>query len=135
MALNADRVILHCDCNSFFASVETVAHPEYKSVPMAVCGSREERHGVVLAKNEAAKKCGVATGEAIWQAKRKCPSLAVVPPHYDLYDQYSREVSRIYGDYTDLVEPFGIDEAWLDVTASSHLFGTGKPSPTKSGAG
>lgn len=121
-----DRVILHCDCNSFFASVETVAHPEYKNVPMAVCGSKEERHGVVLAKNELAKKCGIATGEVIWQAKKKCPALVVAPPHPELYGEYSREVNRIYGDYTDMIEPFGIDESWLDVTASSGLFGTGK---------
>ena len=73
-----EKIIIHCDCNSFFASVETVKHPEYKNVPMAVCGSREERHGVVLAKNELAKKCGVATGEVIWQAK-KCPSLSSFP--------------------------------------------------------
>lgn len=121
-----DRIIIHCDCNSFFASVETVAHPEYKNVPMAVCGSKEERHGVVLAKNELAKKSGVATGEVIWQAKQKCPALVVVPPHHQLYEEYSREVNRIYGDYTDMIEPFGIDESWLDVTGSTNLFGSGK---------
>ena len=121
-----EKIIIHCDCNSFFASVETVKHPEYKNVPMAVCGSREERHGVVLAKNELAKKCGVATGEVIWQAKKKCPSLVVVPPHHELYEEYSRQVNSIYGDYTDMIEPFGIDESWLDVTGSTNLFGSGK---------
>ena len=121
-----DRVILHCDCNCFFASVEMVAHPEFRSVPMAVCGSQADRHGIVLAKNELAKKAGVSTGEAIWQAKQKCPTLVISPPHYALYEQYSREINRIYYDYTDLIEPFGIDESWLDVTGSTHIFGSGR---------
>ena len=123
---DTDRVILHCDCNCFFASVEMVAHPEYRDVPMAVCGSAADRHGIVLAKNELAKKAGVSTGEVIWQAKQKCPTLVIAPPHYELYEQYSREVNRIYYDYTDLIEPFGIDESWLDVTGSTRLFGGGK---------
>ncbi|MBO4501375.1 MAG: DNA polymerase IV [Clostridia bacterium] len=121
-----DRVILHCDCNCFFASVEMAAHPEYRGVPMAVCGSQFDRHGIVLAKNDLAKKAGVSTGEAIWQAKLKCPSLVIAPPHYALYEEYSRCVNRIYYDYTDLIEPFGIDESWLDVTGSTRLFGSGK---------
>ncbi len=121
-----DRTILHCDCNSFFASVETVAHPEYDKVPMAVCGSKEERHGIVLAKNELAKKCGIKTGEVIWQAKKKCPELLTVNPNYSLYSEYSKAVNKIYYEYTDMVEPFGIDESWLDVTASRRLFGDGK---------
>lgn len=121
-----DRVILHCDCNCFYASVEMVAHPEYRNVPMAVCGSKEARHGIVLTKNDFAKKCGVETGEVIWQAKKKCPTLVTVEPHFSLYEQYSREANRIYADYTDMIEPFGIDESWLDVTGSSNLFGDGK---------
>ncbi|MFA6731051.1 MAG: DNA polymerase IV [Eubacteriales bacterium] len=121
-----DKVILHCDCNSFFASVETVAHPEYKTLPMAVCGSKEERHGVVLAKNDLAKKSGVITGEPICKAQKKCPGLVIAPPHPRLYDEYSKEVNKIYFDYTDMVEPFGIDESWLDVTGSTNLFGSGK---------
>ena len=120
------RVILHCDCNCFFASVEMVAHPEYRNVPMAVCGSKAERHGIVLAKNELAKKAGVSTGEVIWQAKRKCPSLVIAEPHYNLYEEYSAEVNRIFAEYTDMIEPFGIDESWLDVTGSAYLFGSGK---------
>ncbi len=121
-----DRLILHCDCNCFFASVEMVAHPEYRSVPMAVCGSRADRHGIVLAKNELAKKAGITTGEVIWQAKKKCPSLVIAEPHYDLYEEYSAEANRIFSEYTDMIEPFGIDESWLDVTGSTRLFGSGK---------
>ena len=121
----SDRVILHCDCNSFFASVETVLHPEYRDVPMAVCGSQEDRHGIVLAKNELAKKYGVKTAETVVSAKRKCPSLVIAPPHHKEYVKYSRLVNEIYARYTDLIEPFGIDESWLDVTASRKLFGTG----------
>ena len=121
-----DRVILHCDCNSFFASVETAMHPEYAGVPMAVCGSTENRHGIVLAKNELAKKYGVKTAETVYAAKKKCPGLLTVPPHHDKYLEYSRRVNEVYARYTDLIEPFGIDESWLDVTASQKLFGTGE---------
>lgn len=120
-----DRTVLHCDANSFFASVETVFHPEYGKVPMAVCGSSEDRHGIVLAKNELAKACGVKTGEVIWQAKQKCPQLLTAEPHYDLYKKFSKEMGRIFYDYTDMIEPFGIDESWLDVTASRRYFGDG----------
>jgi len=119
-----DRVILHCDCNSFFASVETVLDPSLGSGPMAVCGDPESRHGIILAKNEAAKRFGVQTAETIWQAQRKCPQLRLARPHYDAYRDYSRRVNAIYERYTDLVEPFGIDESWLDITGSMHLFGT-----------
>lgn len=121
-----DRTVLHCDCNSFFASVETVFNPAYANVPMAVCGSSEERHGIVLAKNELAKRAGVQTGEVIWQAKKKCPCLVVASPHYKEYEQFSRRIGEIFYEYTDTVEPFGIDESWLDVTASRNLFGNGK---------
>ena len=121
-----DRVILHCDCNSFFASVETAMHPEYAGVPMAVCGSTENRHGIVLAKNELAKKYGVKTAETVYAAKKKCPGLLTVPPHHDKYLEYSRRVNEVYAKYTDLIEPFGIDESWLDVTASQKLFGSGE---------
>ena len=120
------RVILHCDCNSFFASVETVFHPEYKNVPMAVCGSTEYRHGIVLAKNELAKKYGIKTAETVYSAKKKCPSLVIAKPHYDKYSEFSARVNEIYSKYTDMVEPFGIDESWLDVTASQKLFGSGE---------
>ena len=121
-----ERTILHCDCNSFFASVECTLYPELKNVPMAVGGSEDARHGIILAKNEHAKKFGVKTAETIWQAKRKCPELVIVPPHHDLYEEYSKKVNAIYKEYTDLVEPFGIDESWLDVTKSHALFGDGK---------
>ncbi len=121
-----ERIILHCDCNSFYASVESALNPELKNVPMAVGGSEDARHGIILAKNELAKKYGVKTAETIWQAKRKCPELIIVPPHHKLYEEYSKRVNAIYKEYTDLVEPFGIDESWLDVTKSQALFGDGK---------
>lgn len=120
-----DRTILHCDCNGFFASVECILHPEYKNVPMAVCGSPENRHGIILAKNEQAKKYGIQTAETIWQAKRKCPGLVLAPPHHEEYEKYSVQINEVYQRYTDLVEPFGIDESWLDVTGSQTLFGSG----------
>lgn len=121
----SDRVILHCDCNAFYASVECLLHPAYRDVPMAVCGDPENRHGIVYAKNERAKRFGVQTAETIWQARRKCPNLVVAPPHRDQYAVYSKRVNAIYQRYTDQVEPFGIDESWLDVTGSQKLFGTG----------
>ena len=119
------RVILHCDCNSFFASVETALNPAYKNVPMAVCGSQEARHGIVLAKNELAKKYNIKTAETVFSAKKKCPELVIAEPHYDKYSEYSKLVNDIYRRYTDMIEPFGIDESWLDVTASRKFFGTG----------
>ena len=122
----ADRVILHCDCNSFFASVETALNPAFAGVPMAVCGSEEDRHGIVLAKNELAKKYGIKTAETVYSARKKCPSLVVAPPHYQAYSDFSKRVNAIYARYTDMIEPFGIDESWLDVTASRKLFGSGE---------
>ncbi len=121
-----DRVILHCDCNSFFASVESALNPELSDVPMAVGGSVEARHGIILAKNELAKEYNVQTAETIYSAKRKCPDLVIVPPHHDLYEKYSDMVNAIYYEYTDQVEKFGIDESWLDVTGSQKLFGSGE---------
>ncbi len=121
-----DRVILHCDCNGFFASVECALNPNLKNVPMAVGGSVEARHGIILAKNELAKKYNIQTAETIFSAKKKCPDLVIVPPHHDLYEEYSRRVNEIYLEYTDLVEKFGIDESWLDVTGSQRLFGSGE---------
>ena len=121
-----ERTILHCDCNSFFASVETVLNPSYRGVPMAVCGSPEDRHGIVLAKNEEAKRFGIKTAETVFAAKKKCPSLVLASPHYDMYSEFSQRINDIYREYTDLVEPFGIDESWLDVTASKRIFGSGE---------
>ena len=117
------RVILHCDLNSFYASVELLAHPELRQLPVAVCGDPDSRKGIILAKNEPAKQCGVKTAETIWQARQKCPDLILLPPHHDQYRKFSRVINEIYGQYTDLVEPFGIDESWLDITGSMHLFG------------
>lgn len=121
-----DRVILHCDCNNFFASVESIDHPEYRTVPMAVAGDPSQRHGIILAKNEKAKALGVQTAETIWQAQRKCPNLLLIPPHHEKYEEVSLRINAIYRNYTDLVEPFSIDESWLDVTGSQRLFGDGK---------
>ena len=120
---NVDRVILHCDLNCFYASVELLSHPDLRDLPVAVCGDPSSRHGIILAKNEPAKQFGVKTAETIWQAKKKCPDLVLLPPHHKLYREYSRKVNAIYDEYTDLVEPFGIDESWLDVTHTLHLFG------------
>lgn len=121
-----ERVILHCDLNNFFASVELLSRPEWKQVPMAVCGSVEARHGVILAKNEPAKRYGVKTAETLWEARRKCPQLITVPPHPDQYRIFSRRAHRVYERFTDRIEPFGIDECWLDVTGSVPLFGSGE---------
>ena len=118
-----DRVIFHCDLNCFYASVELLSHPELREVPVAVAGDPASRHGIILAKNEPAKRLGIQTAETIWQAKKKCPGLVLLPPHHGLYREYSRRVNAIYEQYTDLVEPFGIDESWLDVSGTLHLFG------------
>ena len=123
---NKDRVILHCDMNGFFASVELLEYPELKDKPMAVSGDPDSRHGIILAKNQLAKEAGVVTAETIWKAKQKCPDLQLVRPHMDKYKYYSNEINKIYLRFTDMVEPFSIDESWLDVTASQSLFGSGK---------
>lgn len=117
------RIILHCDLNSFYASVELLSHPELKDVPAAVCGDPASRHGIILAKNDPAKKYGVQTAETIWLARKKCPNLILLPPHHERYHEYSRKVNVIYDEYTELVETFGIDENWLDITHTLHLFG------------
>lgn len=126
MERKKDRTILHCDMNGFYASVELLDYPQYKNIPMAVCGDPKSRHGIILAKNEPAKKFGIKTAETIWHAKKKCPSLVCVPPHHDKYSKYSKMINEIYLRYTDMVEPFSIDESWLDVSASLTLFGSGK---------
>jgi len=119
------RIILHSDCNCFYASVECALNPALKGKPVAVSGNPEKRHGIILAKSEEAKKFGVKTGEAIWQAKKKCPQLITLPPNFSKYVEYSKSVKEIYYKYTDMVESFGLDEAWLDVTGSTRLFGNG----------
>ena len=122
-----DRVILHCDCNGFFASVELIDRPELKDVPMAVAGDPKNRTGIILAKNELAKGFGIKTAETVYAAKRKCPGLVLVPPRHRRYQEVSRRVNQVYLRYTDQVEPFGIDESWLDVTGSLSLLKTTGP--------
>lgn len=122
--METDRAILHSDMNSFYASVEMMLNPALKGKPVAVCGSTEERHGIVLAKSDLAKKAGVKTGMVNWEARQLCPGLIVVPPQYDQYLKYSKLAHQIYHRYTDLVEPFGMDECWLDVSGSG-IYGTG----------
>ncbi len=108
--------------NSCYASIECSLNPELKGKPVAVGGSKEDRHGIILAKSEEAKKCGVKTGEVIWQAQRKCPDLIVVEPHFDIYQKYSRLASEIYADYSDKIEPMGLDEVWCDLTGYAKSF-------------
>lgn len=119
-----ERIIIHSDMNSCYASIECSLNPELKGKPVAVGGSVEDRHGIILAKTAEAKKFGVTTGEAIWQAQRKCPGLIVVPPHFDIYAKYSALARDIYRRYTDKIEPMGLDEAWCDITGSLLLFGS-----------
>ena len=118
------RAILHSDLNSFYASVEMMLDPMLKGKAVAVCGNTEERHGIVLAKSQLAKQAGVKTGMANWQARQCCKDLIVVPPQYDQYLKYSKLTRAIYQRYTDLIEPFGMDECWLDITGSLGLFGS-----------
>ncbi len=111
-----DRTILHIDANSFYASVCTVFYPQYRGKPLSVCGDPEARHGIVLASTREAKKMGVKTGMAIWQAKQVCPSLTVMPPEYERYIRFSQYMRKIYEEFTDRVESFGLDEAWMDIS-------------------
>ena len=120
-----DRIILHSDINSCFANVECLYNPELRGKPVSVCGSIEERHGIILASTTEAKRFGVKTGEAIWQAKQKCPDLITITPNYDRYVKFSKMSREIYSDYTDRVEPFGLDEAFLDVTGNPKAVGDG----------
>ncbi len=118
------RIILHCDVNNFFASVECALNPSIKDMPVAVTGEKSKRTGIVLAKNSIAKSFGVKTGDIIFEAKKKCPNLICVKPHHDIYESYSKRIRSIYEEYTDRVEPFGIDECWLDITDTVKFFGT-----------
>lgn len=119
------RVILHCDMNSFYASVEMLYQPHLRTVPLAVGGDESKRHGIVLAKNEWAKARGVQTGEPLFQSRQKCPQLVVVPPHYDRYHRISNMANEIYHRYSDRVEPFSIDESWIDLTGCVDSFAEG----------
>ncbi len=116
-----DRVILHSDCNNFYASVECMLNPSLCGKCVAVGGSEEERHGIILAKNEIAKRYGIRTGDTLWEARLKCPDVVIVPPHFDEYITVSKAAREIYHDNTNQVEPFGLDEAWLDVTGENGL--------------
>lgn len=119
------RTILHSDCNCFYASVELLHHPELRGKPVAVGGDPEARHGIVLTADYAAKRRGVKTGMALWQARQVCPDIIFLPPRMDLYLRFSRMAQEIYAEYTDKREPYGIDESWLDVTDSVSLKGDG----------
>lgn len=121
-----NRTILHVDLNNFYASVECLYRPELRDKPLIVCGDAEARHGIVLAKNQPAKQLGIKTGDVIWEAKLKCRDLVAVPADFRKYLRFSRLARQIYADYTDQIEVFGIDECWLDVTGSTHLFGDGQ---------
>lgn len=120
-----NRAILHSDCNCFYASVELLYHPELRGKPVAVGGDSEARHGIVLTADYTAKRHGVKTGMALWQARQACPDIIFLPPRMDLYLRFSRMAQEIYAEYTDKREPYGIDESWLDVTDSVSLKGDG----------
>lgn len=120
-----ERTVLHVDLNNFYASVECKYKPELKEKYMAVCGSEDDRRGVVLAKNQLAKEKGVKTGMTKYEAKKICPEIIFVEAHHDRYELWSKKAKEIYSRYTDRIEPFGIDEAWLDVT-HSKIFGSGE---------
>ena len=122
----ADRTILHSDLNSFYASVEIRNDPALAGQPVAVGGDEQARHGIVLAANQLAKRHGIRTAEALWSARRKCPELVIVRPHFDEYARFSQAVRQIYLDYTSQIEPMSLDEAFLDVTGSRSLFGDGE---------
>lgn len=121
-----ERYVLHCDLNNFYASVECLLNPALRDVPLGVCGDPGKRHGVILAKNEIAKRYGIRTGDVVWEARQKAPDLHLVPPHFDVYSGFSKQAFDLYTRYTPSVEPFGADECWLDVTASQKLFGDGR---------
>ena len=118
------KTILHCDLNCFFASAEMLYHPELRDVPMAVAGDPKDRHGIILAKNVPAKRMGVKTAETIKDALKKCPELVLRKPDYETYAYLSDRVRDLYYEYTDQIEPFGIDECWLDITHSISYFGS-----------
>ena len=120
-----ERVILHSDCNCFYASVEMLHHPELAGRPLAVGGDPEQRHGIILTANYIAKRAGVKTGEALWQARQACPGLIILPPRMDLYLRFSELAREIYREYSDLMEPYGLDECWIDCTRSGECLGSG----------
>ena len=121
-----ERVILHSDINHCYAQIEEMRHPELRKIPMAVGGHEEARHGIILAKNDMAKAYHIKTGESLREAYAKCPQLKIIHPDYEAYMYYTEQVKDIYREYTDKVESFGLDEAWIDLTQSISLFGSGK---------
>lgn len=121
-----ERTVLHCDLNNFYASAECARNPELKGKAIAVGGNEKDRHGIILAKSNEAKKFGVKTGDKFSEAYEKCKDLIILNPDFDLYLSLSKQVRGIYAEYTDMIEPFGIDEAWLDVTGSMRIFGSGE---------
>lgn len=121
-----ENLIFHCDCNNFYASCECLERPELKNVPMAVAGDPEYRTGIVVAKNELAKKAGVKTTDTVWQARKKCPNIVFVPPRHRFYSQISAQINAIYHEYTEFVEPASIDESFLDMTGATRYYGMDK---------
>lgn len=117
------KEILHIDCNKFYASVECYLHPELKDKPVAVGGSEKSRHGIILTKNEIASKYNLVAGEPLWKARQKCPDLIIVPPNFPVYIEFSNRIRKIFEEYTDLIEPFGLDECWLDVSGDRYRTG------------
>ena len=122
--MDDDRIILHSDCNCFYAAVEMLHNPGLRNIPMAVGGDPEARHGIILTANYIAKRRGVKVGMALWEARKVCGDLTIVSPNYDEYIRFSRKARKIYSDYTDLVEPYGLDESWIDITHSKGMLGT-----------
>ncbi len=120
------RVILHADCNAFYVSVECIERPELRGKPVAVCGDPDARHGIILTKNQQAKQMGVQTGEAIWQARQKCPGLVALKPDFRKYMHFSQLTRKIYASLTPYVQPFGLDEAWLELTERGMTLARGK---------
>ena len=118
------RVIMLADCQSFYASVEKSAHPEYKDRPLVVAGDPARRSGIILAACPLAKSYGITTAERLGEALAKCPDVVVIRPRMAEYIRVSLHITRILQSYTDLVEPYSIDEQFLDVTGSLDLFGS-----------
>ena len=116
------RIIFHCDIDNCFASIEAAMNPSLAGLPLAVCGDPAQRRGIVLAKSIEAKACGVSTGDPLWRAREKCPNIRFVKPHFEVYSQYSSNIRRYYSQYSASVEPFGLDECWLDVSSGRFRF-------------
>lgn len=125
MHTGKERIVLHCDINHCYAQIEEMRHPQLREIAMAVGGNEMSRHGIILAKNDLAREFHIRTGESLREAKQKCPHLTIVPPDFPAYLYYSEKVKDIYWEYSDQVEDFGIDEAWIDVSDSVQLFGDG----------